>query len=79
MPFSCIPGDLFDEAGLKNPEKGGFGKHWEVSDRLERGFVFFLNKDSGQVVVLGREGHLLRAHDSDEAAGGGPAEFYGSD
>jgi hypothetical protein len=38
-----------------------------------------LNKDSGQVVVLGREGHLLRAHDSDEAAGGGPAEFYGSD
>ncbi len=41
--------------------------------------MLFLNKDSGQVVVLGREGHLLSAHSSDEAVGGGLAEFYGLD
>ncbi len=31
------------------------------------------------MVIIGREGHLLSAHGSDESVGGGPTEFYGLD
>lgn len=31
------------------------------------------------MIVLGKEGHLLRAHGSNEAIGGGPTKFYGMD
>jgi hypothetical protein len=79
VPFSRVPGWAFDETGLKDPEKRGFGEHKEVFDHLERGSVLFLDKDFDQVVVLGKEGHLLRTHGSDEVVGGSPIEFYGLD
>ncbi len=41
--------------------------------------MFFLDKDFDQVVVLRKKGHLLGAHNSDEAIGGGPTKFYGLD
>ncbi len=39
--------------------------------------MFFLNKDSGQVVVIRKEGHILNVDDFDEIVRGGPAEFNG--
>jgi hypothetical protein len=53
MPFSRIPGEVFNEAGLKNPDKGRFGEHKEVFNHFERGSVLFLGKDFDQVVALG--------------------------
>jgi hypothetical protein len=41
--------------------------------------MLFLDKDSEKMVILGREGHLLIVHNSDEVAGGGLVEFYGLD
>jgi hypothetical protein len=79
VPFSRIPREAFDEAGLKNPKKKGFREHGEISGHLERGFVFFLDEDSDQVVTLMREGHLLRVHGSNEVVGGDPAKFNGLD
>jgi hypothetical protein len=52
MPFSWILGEAFNEANFKYLEKKRFGKHKEVSDHFEGGFVLFLGKDSDQVVSL---------------------------
>ncbi len=72
MPFSQIPGEAFDETDLKDVEKRGFGEHKEISGHLEKGSLLFFDKDSNRVVTLGRKGHLLRVHGSNEAIGGDP-------
>jgi len=41
--------------------------------------MLFLGKDFYQVVALEKEGHLLRAHSSNEAVGGNLAKFDGFD
>ncbi len=77
MPFPWVPGEAFNESGFKNLEVGGFGVSGEVSDHLERGSMFILNKDPDRVITLGREGYLLGVLNPDEPAVGNPAVFNG--
>jgi len=44
MPFSWILGEAYDKASFKYLKKKRFGKHREVSDHFEGGFVLFLGK-----------------------------------
>jgi len=76
MPFSRVPGEAFNENGLKNPKEGGFWGGGEIFGHLERGSMLFLDKEFDQVVAFGKEGHLLRVHDFDEVLGGNLAVFY---
>ncbi len=46
VPFSQIPGEAFNEVGLKDLEKRGFGEHKEIFNHLEKDFMVFFNKDS---------------------------------
>jgi hypothetical protein len=53
VPFSWIPGEAFDKVDFKYREEKRFGEHREVSGHFERGPMFFLGKDSNQLIALG--------------------------
>jgi len=59
----------------KIQRREGLGGGGEIFGHLEKGSMLFLDKDSDQVVALGRKGHLLGIHGSYEAVGGDPAVF----
>ncbi len=76
MPVPWIPGEIFDEAGFKNPvgcvslASGG-----RISGDFEGSFVSFLRKNSDRGVVVKEEGVFLVACGSELSASRNFSEF----